>query len=92
MAAKLKFCTAGGVCITCDGAYESLREAVKVIEEAQERGDKSFLCCNDGKGVQACMRISDIAVITTASLDVPPEKADEYHQESSKIIWKIEDE
>ena len=75
--AKLKFCTAGGVCITCDGIYDSIQEAAKIIEEAQERGDRSFLCCNDGTGIKQCMRVSDISTI----IEVPKEQPDEDKKE-----------
>ena len=73
--AKLKFCTSGGVCITCDGLFNNdLKEAADTIEKAQERGDRSFLCCNDGTGIKSCIRVSDISVITEVPSEVPPGK------------------
>ena len=67
-----------------DGAYESNQEAAKVIEEAQSRGDKSFLCCNDGKGIKQCIRVSDISTITEVPNE-PPEKDEKEYRESPNI-------
>ena len=63
---------------------------MKQLEQLPNRlkGDKSFLYCNDGTGIRACIRVSDIAVISKVPSSVPPEEEDEYYQDSSTDFEK----